>query len=641
MLALLLCVNSIDSQAAVRVPRVWGNGAILQRDQPLTLWGWADAGETVNVKFIGKTYQTVADSKGEWSVVFPAQKAGGPYELKVNDLTITDILIGEVWVCSGQSNMETTVNRVAIRYPYEVTSYNNTRIREFNPGVEYAFDGPHKDTKTGEWRTCTQEYVGEFSAIGYFMAKELYEKFDVPIGIITNAVGGSPIEAWMSSETLPAFGYKEALDRLQRPGYVDSVQQASRPKMPEGAAPVRMPRVEESLPDVNDKDWTLVDFPGFMPINGTVWFKTEFTVPKGGCVPSVVILGTIINSDQTYINGKKVGNTTYQYPPRIYTIPADVLQEGTNQLLVKVNNSFGQGGFTPEKDYSVYIGAVHPFYDKAQRISLIDNKWYIKKGPETPRPQRVPGATYTMPITWQYQPTSLYNAMLTPFTHLPVRGVLWFQGESGNETDYDQRLLTMMKTWRDDWNDPDLPIIVLQLAGYTKDMEDPNARCQMALRRNDQRKAALADPNAQLVVTLDLGEWNDIHPLSKKEVAARVTQAAYYLAYGDKKAVLTPQVSKIECSGAEVLLTFSDVGKGLTTSDGKTPQTFRLKDKDGDFVEARATIVGKNKVRVSAPSVTNPVAIRYAWNNFSAASNLQNKGGHPATPFEFEVPLSK
>ncbi len=636
LFAVMLCLGGIACRAAVRLPRVWGDGAVLQREQPLTLWGWAHPGEPINVDFMGSRFQTQANEAGEWSVVMGSYKAGGPHELKVNDLTVTDLWIGDVWVCSGQSNMETTINRVAIRYPYEVTSYTNMQIREFNPGVEYAFDGPQKDTRTGEWIPCVPDKIGNYSAIGYFMAKELFARYGVPIGLITNAVGGTPIEAWMSAESLPAYGYGEALQRLQRPGYVDSIQQALRRQsraMSNGSGPQK-----EAFPDLDAPDWEPIEFPGFTRISGSMWYKTDFTVPQGGCVPSVVILGTIVNADQTYINGQQVGNTTYQYPPRIYTIPAQVLREGTNTLVVRVENSFGMGGFTPEKDHSVYLGAVHPFYDKAQRISLENNKWYARKGVENPPRQTMPeGTPFTPSVTWEYQPTAVYNAMLTPFTRLPVKGVLWFQGESGNEADYDSRLETMMATWRNDWNNPKLPFIILQLAGYTKDQTDLNAPCAMAARRDAQRKAALADPYAQLVVTLDLGEWNDIHPLSKKEVAARVTQAVQYLAYGNTKAVLTPQVSRIRRKGSDVILTFSDTGKGLTTSDGKDPQLFRLKDRNGDFVAARAVIIGKNKVKVSAPSVTEPVAVRYAWNNFCAEANLRNKASMPASPFELVV----
>ena len=231
---LIVCLLAgFPLSATVTLPRVISNSMVLQRDKKIHIWGWADPGEKVTLRFIQETRSVTADSNGSWSISFPKMEPGGPYRMEINDLVIEDIMIGDVWLFSGQSNIELQVRRVAIRYPHEVTAYTNTNIREFRTRTDYAFDSPKKDLSTGQWTVCTPENAREFSALGYFFAKNLYEKYQIPIGLIVNAVGGSPLDAWLDEATLRTFPgpdgkdyYEQTITRLKQDGYVDSVKQA-------------------------------------------------------------------------------------------------------------------------------------------------------------------------------------------------------------------------------------------------------------------------------------------------------------------------------------------------------------------------------------------------------------------------------
>ena len=643
--------------ATVTLPRVISNSMVLQRDKKIHIWGWADPGEKVTLRFIQETRSVTADSNGSWSISLPKMEPGGPYRMEINDLVIEDIMIGDVWLFSGQSNIELQVRRVAIRYPHEVTAYTNTNIREFRTRTDYAFDSPKKDLSTGQWTVCTPENAREFSALGYFFAKNLYEKYQIPIGLIVNAVGGSPLDAWLDEATLRTFPgpdgkdyYEQTITRLKQDGYVDSVKQAEQAN----AAKFRsFFTPDPGIDGLSDK-WTPYHVPSFWnqpeatpsgPFSigrGSVWFKKEFYLTKEQLLKAesgpegsagTLILGTMVDSDLTYLNKKEIGFTAYQYPPRIYNVPKGLLKEGKNEILIKMENLAGPGGFTQDKDYTLYLGVKHPFYDGAGKIALAGDSWYAQKGSELS--QWNIDFNLHSSTTWHYQPTGLYNALLAPLAGYTVKGAVWYQGESSiDRRDYAQMLRALIMKWREDFGDKRLPFIVVQLPNFMKDSEEWPVESQWAWRRDEQRLAVQQTKHTALAVALDLGEWNDIHPLNKKDLAQRVAACAEYLAYGNKKAPLSPVPDKVYRRGKAVVITFRHAGEGLMTKDGSEPLHFAVSDHRGIFHRAKAVIKGRKKIIVRAPDGFTPVSVRYAWGNNPVDANLQSKAGWPVSPFQ-------
>lgn len=651
--------REVSYETPVTLPRVLGDGLVLQRDHPIPVWGRTSPGAAVKVTFAGAVQRTLADQEGHWNVSFPPMHAGGPYVLTVNDKVVHDILIGDVWLFSGQSNIELQVRRVAIRYPVEATTYANTQIREFRTATRYDFQGPLWDVPEGRWKQCVPGELAEFSALAFFFGMEWNKNHDVPVGLVVTAVGGSPLEAWLDEATLRSMPgptgpdhYPGLLDALRRNTWVDSVKQAEARAMahyrslftpdpgPEGSrgwVPYRVPSFW------NQEDATPEGPLSLLP--GSAWFKNAFDLTEAhishaqAAAPDrdgMLLLGTLTDADRTFLNGREIGSTGYQYPPRIYTIPKGLLKAGHNELLVRLENFWGPGGFTAGKDHALYIGAVHPFYDNADTVSLSGNNWMARRG------STLPAASADVPFpattTWHYQPAGLYNALLAPLTQFPVKGVVWYQGESEtHRRDYDRMLCALIDRWRRDWKKDALPFVIVQLPDYMKDYGPWPVETDWACRRDEQRRAAEAREHTALVVTLDLGEWNDVHPLNKKDVALRVVAAAEYLGMGNHRAPLSPVPRKVAWKGNRVVITFAHTGKGLATRDGLDPSHFALADGKGRYFRAQARIRGKRKVEVWTEQDFSPVAVRYAWANDPTEANLQNVAGLPAGTFELKM----
>lgn len=646
-----------DYNAPVTLPRILGDGMVLQRDHTIPVWGRTHPGAAVRVSFAGTVQYTLADHNGNWNVSFQPMRAGGPYVLKVNDKVVNDILIGDVWLFSGQSNIELQVRRVAIRYPVEASTYTNTQIREFRTTTHYDFHGPLWDVPEGRWKKCVQEEIPEFSALAFFFGMEWNQRHNVPVGLIVNGVGGSPLDAWLDEATLRGLPgptgpdyYPKQLTALKRDTWVDSVKQAETEAMvyyrslftsdpgPEGSlgwTPYRVPSF-----------WNQEDATPHGPLSrlpGSAWFKKVFYLTgeqirhaQAGAPDrdGMLILGTMTDADMTFLNGRQVGSTGYQYPPRIYTIPKGLLKAGSNELLVRLENFWGPGGFTSGKGYALYIGAVHPFYYKADTVSLEGDDWLARMaGTLTDA-----NAPYPATTTWHYQPAGLYNALLAPLTQFPIKGVIWYQGESQTQRrDYDQMLCALMDRWRNDWNDRALPFVIVQLPNYMKDIGPWPVETDWARRRSEQFMAARARKYTALVVTHDIGEWNDVHPLNKKDLAQRVVSAAEYLGVGNRKAPLSPVPQQVALKGSRVVITFSHTGKGLKTINGLDPSHFALANEQGRYFRAHARIIGKKKVEVWCVENFTPRAVRYAWANDPSEANLQNDAGLPAPTFQWNL----
>ncbi|WP_317172697.1 sialate O-acetylesterase [Hymenobacter polaris] len=637
--ALGLGLLAAPAQATVRLPRLVSDGMVLQRDQPLHIWGWAAPGEAVQVAFRGQTARATTGPDGRWQVQVPAQKAGGPYELKVkgsNELTVRDVLVGDVWLCSGQSNMETPVSRVRDRYPEVVAQANNPRIRQFEVPLTYAFSGPRADVTGGSWVSTTPQSVLKFSAVAYFFAMDLQAKYNVPIGLIKDAVGGSPAEAWLSADALKQFPKYEE----QGAKYKDSTLVAGI-KQREGAAVAdwyrRLHQTDQgeqpgqpkwSAPGYDASSWATMSVPGYWadktplgPVNGVIWFKKEVDVPAAMVgQPARLELGTLVDADSTYINGQLVGTTGYQYPPRKYDFGPDVLRAGKNVITVRLISNGGRGGFTPGKEYRLVAGG--------QTIDL-KGDWQYKLGATLPP---TPGTT-----TFQYQPGGLYNGMIAPVLPYAVKGVLWYQGESnaGHPQDYQALLTSLIGDWRSHLQRPALPFVYAQLPNFMAVKKEPSESGWAALR--DAQRRTLAVPHTGMATLLDVGEWNDIHPQDKKTVGHRLALAAEKTAYGDKQVVAAgPLFQSAHATGNKVTLTFADPGSSLVAKGGGPLTGFAVAGEDKKFVWAQARIEG-DKVVVWSDQVPHPNAVRYAWADNPENAALYNKAGLPASTFQTDA----
>ena len=628
LILIVVALYSNHVYATVKLPRLISDGMVLQRDTPLKIWGWADRGEKVKVEFMGKIYQTKADKQGNWKVDLPAIAAGGPYTMKVNKIEINDILMGDVWLCSGQSNMELMVYRVLDLYQKEIEQTNNTNIRYFKPSIRTDSQTPQNDFIEGTWLPATQENIMNFSSLSYFFGDQLYQKYKVPIGLINNAIGGSAIETWVSEDFMKSYMDKWTAARAK----ADSIH-ATRTA---ATSPARFNFNAElakndpglgrwSKGDVNTSDWPQISLPGYWSDKGvdlrmgSIWFYKEFDIVDSlDNKDAILRLGRIIDSDSTFVNGIFVGTISYQYPPRIYKLPVGILKPGKNKLMVRVICPGGKGGFVEDKPYEVRIGS--------HKIDLTGQwKYHIGASLKPAMGQGGDGGGT--------RPAGLYNSLTSPIIGYRLKGTIWYQGESNTGTkmeEYQQLFSDLITSWRAKFNQPDMPFIFAQIANLGVPNKQPVESGMANVREAHRRTLEL--PNTGMAVTYDIGEWNDIHPLNKKEVARRLAMEAARVAYHDSSVISSgPLYESMEISDNSIILTFKSVGSGLFTNsllDG-----FQIASSDGKFEWANAVVISTNKVKVWSRKVTNPTVVRYAWDDNPAYANLKNKEGLPASPF--------
>jgi sialate O-acetylesterase len=609
---------------------------ILQRDTKINIWGWAAKGEKIKIEFNKQNYKATAGADGKWIVSLAPMKAGGPYTMNITGsikITLKDILIGDVWICSGQSNMVHQMKLHSVRYANEVASANYPEIRHFWIPTTTDLQAPHDDLPTGYWKSANPQDVLEFSAVAYFFAKDIYEKYHIPIGLINASVGGSPIESWTSEEGLKEFpAILNTIQKNKDTAYINSIARKAmantgnnKPKQEDKGLTGPKPWFDPTyIPPVGG--WHTITVPGYWEdqgikdLDGIVWYRREIDVPVSMIgKPARIFLGRIVDADVLYVNGKQVGNTTYMYPQRRYNVPADLLKAGKNIFVVKVTNNAGKGGFVPDKPYCLFAGK-----------DTIDLKgdWQYKVG-QVFIPQRGGGGSG---INIQNQPTALYNAMIAPLINYTIKGFLWYQGESntGRAEEYKKLQPAMIADWRNRWKQGDLPFLYVQLPNFMEANYLP-AESQWAEFRDAQLKC-LSVPNSAMAVAIDLGEWNDLHPDRKKDVGDRLAFAALKLAYGENIVYSGPIYQSAVIEDNKVTISFSNVGGGLITNDGEDLRQFAIAGADKKFVWAKAKIEG-NKVIVWNDDLPDPMYVRYAWADNPDGANLYNKEGLPASPF--------
>jgi sialate O-acetylesterase len=607
---------------------------VLQREADVKIWGWDKTQQKVTVNFAGSTYETFTNDSGKWEVPVSNLKAGGPYIMTIMgsaSIIIRDVLIGDVWVCSGQSNMELNMNRASPLYGKEIETSENNFIRYFAAPQSYNFNKSLDNYSSGGWKKANPENVLNFGAVAYFFARELNLKFDVPIGIINTAIGGTPIEAWISEDAIKAFPehYREA-QRFKDKTLIDQIELENREKTQVWYTELGQkdrgyadPLNTWTEPDLKTEDWDRMEIPGYWAhtalgkVNGVVWFRKHFDVPSSMAgKPAKLFMGRIVDADSVFVNGVFTGTTSYQYPPRRYNIPQGVLREGKNTIVVRVISNSGMGGFVPDKPYELGTSD--------QKIDLTGD-WYYRLG-ATMKPV---GSLTTV----KYKPTGLFNAMIAPLLNYRIKGVLWYQGESNAERPMEYRYLfpALINDWRSHWKQGDFPFLFVQLPNYMEASDVPK-ESNWALLRESQLKT-LSLPKTAMAVAIDVGEWNDIHPLNKMDVAKRLVLAARKVAYRDEEVVYSgPIFESTEVKRNKVMLSFTHTGSGLTARGDSILNQFAIAGADRKFVWANA-IIKKNHVIVWNNHINNPVAVRYAWGDNPAGANLYNKEGLPASPF--------
>ena len=640
--ATLFCLSVAD--AKVTMPKLFQSGMVVQRGKLIPVWGHADAGETVTVRFNKKVYQATADADGRWRVDLPKMKAGGPYQLTVNDQTIDNILVGDVWLLSGQSNIDVTIERVYPQYTQEIDKYENSQIRLFRVQNETSTHGVKEDIRHTNinWKPVNKQNAWLFSAAGYFLGKRMFQTNKVPQGIIVNSWGGTPIEAWISEDSLKA-DYPMLIKKLQmyqNDNYVRAQMQAN------GAANQQWESIlnqtdpgyadvavdETSWQQIDQNNWTWRG-------TGSVWLRQHITIDKQHAgKPARLLLGTLFDRDVTYLNGKQIGQTGYQYPPRRYDIPEGMLKEGDNVIAIRFINKFGAVHFIPEKPYMLCFGddrmSQNPMPKDVQPLSQL---WKMKVGAEMPQ---CPSSD----VSLQNLPTTLYNAVLYPLAPYAINGVVWYQGESntGNPAPYADHLKKLMGSWRDRWNDHQMPFVIVQLANYdgrqqtgfprpiTPQTEPVNSG--WAQLREAQRVVAKADAKAELAVINDLGETVDIHPLRKKEVAERIGLCFDKLLYNNK-VKLSPEVVSTQVSDAAIQLTLDQ-----PIQEGDL-YTFEVCN-NGNNTYQNVPAVGKGNVitlLVPQASQASALKIRYAWKDDPKQANVRSLSGLPMSSFELSI----
>jgi sialate O-acetylesterase len=630
-LILSLLTSTTLCVAEVTLPHIFGDGMVLQRRQNIPVWGWANAGEQVSVTVGSQNQSTTADASGNWRVVFnPLEASAEAVIFRVkgsNTLNLSNVLIGEVWICSGQSNMEWTVAQ-SKDAELEIRNGNDPLIRHFFVSHHMSAT-PLKDLPDGRWAMCNPATVGQFTAVGYFFARQLRQELGVPIGLINTSWGGTISETWTSKAALeqhPAFAGVVPQIPADLAAETKRINEKYAPKLAEMIANLpksaEIQQLRERLYNYNA--WNNIQVPGFWKgeelssLDGAVWFRRNIVIGLDVRTdqPATLSLSSIDDADSTFINGVLVGTTDSYSAKRVYTIPAGVLQPGYNSIAVRVLDGWGGGGFTGHPD----------------EMTLKYND-----------------ITLNLAGTWKYRiesilrfganlspndyPTLLYNAMLHPLMPYAIQGAIWYQGESnaGRAIQYRQALPMMIEDWRKHWGQGDFPFLLVQLANFrADDGNSTNGGSTWAELRESQAQT-LRLPKTGMAVTVDIGERDDIHPRNKQDVGKRLAAQAMQVAYNSTGPANGPTFRTMTISGEQAVLDFDFTAGGLVAKDGPLG-AFEIAAADQRFYKAEATISG-NTIVVKSQAVTQPVAVRYAWADDPVGANLYNDKGFPAVPF--------
>ncbi|MBO0936816.1 beta galactosidase jelly roll domain-containing protein [Fibrella sp. HMF5335] len=635
LLALLLLIaQRITAQATTsrfKLPDLFASHMVLQQQKPIPVWGWTKPGEKVTVTMAGQTQTTKADKLGRWQVNLNPVTAGGPYTLtasgKSGSATLDDVLVGEVWLCSGQSNMEWPLS-AAKDGKAEAATANYPTIRQFY--VPHVTATEPQSAVAGQWSVCSPQTAGKFTAVGYFFARDLQKTLNVPIGLVHSSWGGTHSETWTSREAIASdAALRPSLDGIGKDGETAVEKAKALTNLIEklqGTIPAPAEATTYRQTVIADGAWPTMQLPVlFDPklgdMDGVVWFRKTITIPGNADLKDVTInLGAIDDYDSTFVNGQFVGAVQAYNEPRKYTIPAGVLKPGSNVIAIRLVDTGGGGGFMAKAEEMILTGS-------NWSVPLAGD-WHYKVA------QIFPSSTEKGPNA---HPTLLFNAMLKPLVPYALRGVIWYQGESnaGRAKQYRTSFPLMITDWRKQWGE-DFPFLFVQLANFNSGGGNSQKGSSWAELREAQTMA-LSLPNTGMAVTSDIGNPTDIHPTNKLDVGKRLAAEARRVAYKQAITSAGPQYKSLAVNGNEAILTFNSVGAGLTTPNKYGYlMGFEVAGNDGQFHYARAEIRG-DSVIVKADSVAKPVAVRYGWADDNGEVNLYNKDGFPAVPFRTDT----
>ncbi|RPH90797.1 MAG: 9-O-acetylesterase, partial [Calditrichaeota bacterium] len=602
---LLILWSTVNAASPLSLPRIFSSNMVLQREMLIPVWGQAEANAPVKISLAGHVCTTIAGEQGDWQVRLPQMPAGGPHELSVQSgdavITFTNVMVGDVWIASGQSNMQFSVSGV-LNSENEISAADSPSIRLFT--VPLAVAGvPEQDLSDGEWVVCSPQTVPDFSAVAYFFGRDLHQHLNVPIGLINTSWGGTPAEAWTSAEmlkTMPSFQQAAEKVLVEHPDYkllnatqkpLDDLYNKLLKEADQGV------RRKVHHLKFDDSQWKKMSIPGYWENNGLpgfdgfVWYRKIIRLPKEiKGKPLELHLGKVSQIDITYFNGQEIGRTSSEQKYRSYLIPDNLSKPGENIIAVRVTNRWGNGGIFGAPD-SLYI------VDRTSRRRIVElaGDWRFDEQSEPALPRR---------IGYQNYPTALFNAMIAPLIPYGIKGAIWYQGEAnaGRAFEYRTLLPKMIEDWRVRWGQGYFPFFIVQLANFTESLSAP-AESDWAELREAQLKT-LVYPNTGMAVTIDIGEADDIHPRNKQDVGGRLALAARKTAYGEELVFSGPLFQSMETDGGKIVLTFTHVGSGLMLK-GDRLEGFAIAGPDKKFVWADA-VISADKIIVSSPLVAGP-----------------------------------
>ncbi|CAN5771099.1 sialate O-acetylesterase [soil metagenome] len=631
---LFISLLTSPSFASLRLPSIIDNNMVLQQGKSNNIWGWSEPGSAVTIRFNNKTYSALTNKHGEWKVVIAPCKAGSAGDMQIasgnETRVISNILAGEVWLCSGQSNMEYTLGGFKDFYKDEIETANDDGIRYIVIKNTFDKDELKNAGLKNSWLPVSSSSVLNCSAVGYFFAKKLRGKLKVPVGLIVSSWGGTPAQSWLDTSSLKDFkNYKELYQKSIRSIDFDALNE-TRNKSDERfhinliKAAVLFQNMRAAQYD--DAAWVDMQLPenweslGYPDLDGVAAYRIKLTVPaEWAGMPVELHMPGIDDVDSTYLNGTLIGTYNVWNEKRLYKIPANILKAGENVIAIWVYDGGGGGGLQNEPDdFYLQLGT--------EKISLTGK---AKFKVLVPMENIAAGINYA---SLQNQPAVLFNGMIAPLLNYGIRGVTWYQGEA-NVSDYKEyRTLfpALINCWRRRFNNKDLPFFFVQLASFNPDDKEPAESEWAGLR--EAQAVALKLPFTGMAVTVDVGEEKDIHPKRKKEVGDRLAANAFNIVYGYKNEVAAgPLFRSSVMTGTSIKISYSNAGKGLMQK-GNELAGFMIASADKYFVKANALIKG-NEVIVSNNSISVPVYVRYAWANAPLDANLYNIEGFPAAPF--------